>query len=203
MEKLGYSLIDADNNEVWHVGDTKGQEYGLPGFVVLPNGDQVLSPSVGETLGEWRFVERWLVDEPPSPFYAVIGQSVAFDGTKIVVTTIYEDEPSITPPAPYLAPPTVVAAALGMIVTPETFDISNPAGGLFNLSGAAYLDVGVYWFFFTDPQPDEIYYAIITGEASMAMVDHTTDYFSIEAKDATGNPADPAQLSVQILRIAI
>lgn len=202
MEKIGYSLIDADGTEVWHVGDIKGQQYGLPGMVILPNGDQVHCPSVGETLEEWQLVERWLVDEPPSPWYAIIGQSVAFDGTKVIVTIIYEDTPSITPPAPFLAPPTVVAAALGMIVTPEAADISNPAGGLFNIAGAMYLDVGLYWMFFTDPQSDGNYYAIITGDAPMAMVDHSTDYFSIEAKNAGGDPVDPAQLSVQILRIA-
>ena len=30
MEQIGYSLVDASGNEVWHVGDTKGQLYVLP-----------------------------------------------------------------------------------------------------------------------------------------------------------------------------
>jgi hypothetical protein len=42
-------------------------------------------------------VERWLDDNPPSQWYKSTGQTVAFDGTKIVVTVAYEATPSIVP----------------------------------------------------------------------------------------------------------
>jgi len=109
-------------------------------------------------------------------------------------------DPYVPPePEPFLAPPQVVAAALGMIVTPDIFDVSNPAGGTFNILG-----VGLYWLFFNTPQPDDDYYAIITSSALIAMTEHTSDYFAIEAKldGPDGTPTDPAQFSVQILRIA-
>lgn len=114
------------------------------------------------------------------------------------------EAPPPPPPTPveFLTPPALVASALGLIITPANADISS-VGGVFNIAGAMYLDVGTYWLFFLVPQPDTNYFAIITGSAvDMTVTDRTSDYFVIEVKDAIGGaPIDPPQLSVQIFRI--
>lgn len=97
MEQIGYSLIDAQGQEITSYGNTKGVLTSIPQPVVLPNGDAVHCASPGQQYGDWRFVERWMADEQPSPFHLEIGRTVAFDGGKIVVTVTYEDQPSIVP----------------------------------------------------------------------------------------------------------
>src|SRR6202790_693742 len=97
MEQIGYSLVDASGHEVWHVGNIKGQIYLLPDTVPLPNGDQVHCAKAGDQLGEWKLVERWIDDSPPSRWHSTTGSSVAFDGTKVVVTVSYGANPSIVP----------------------------------------------------------------------------------------------------------
>ena len=98
MEQVGYSLIDANETEIQaYGGETPGAQNGVPDVLVLPNGDQVHCPTVGSTYSEWKLVERWLTDTPPSQWHARVGWTVAFDGTKIVVTINYEATPSIVP----------------------------------------------------------------------------------------------------------
>lgn len=98
MEQIGYSLIDANDNELTAFGNTKGVLYGLPSLIVLPNGDQVHCAKVSDvfTNGE-RLVERWIDDSPASKWFSATGRSIAFDGTKIIVTVEYETTPSIVP----------------------------------------------------------------------------------------------------------
>ncbi|WP_157793776.1 hypothetical protein [Bradyrhizobium ottawaense] len=89
--------MDAGGNELIAFGETKGQLRSPPEVLVLPNLDQVLCATVGDTYGDYRFVERWMSDDPPSPWHAEVSRTSAFDGTKVVVTVAYEDTPSIVP----------------------------------------------------------------------------------------------------------
>jgi hypothetical protein len=97
MEQIGYSLIDVSGNEVSAFGDTKGAFASAPEPLVLPNGDAVHCVRPGDQYGEWRFVERWMLDEPPSRWHAPRERSIAFDGSKVIVTVLYEDIASIVP----------------------------------------------------------------------------------------------------------
>ena len=98
MDQVGYSLIDASGTEIQAFGgETAGVQNDVPNIIVLPNGDQVHCPTVGSTYSEWKLVERWLTDTPPSPWHARIGWTVSFDGTKIIVTINYEATASIVP----------------------------------------------------------------------------------------------------------
>lgn len=94
MEKIGFSLIDKAGSEI----KTFDGDFP-PNLIVLPNGDQVLAAKANEQLGDWRLVERWLNDNPPSKWHRSISQGVSFDNSKIVVTINYEGEPSIVPDA--------------------------------------------------------------------------------------------------------
>lgn len=77
MEQIGYSLIDAQGNELQTFGDIAGQMQGAPDVVRLPNGDDVHCPEVGADYEGARLVERWLQYGDMS--------SVVFDGAKILV----------------------------------------------------------------------------------------------------------------------
>ncbi len=106
----------------------------------------------------------------------------------------------LPPPGLYVQPPTLVAAALDMRIADS--DIAM-IGGVFNIVGAVYLGPGMYLLAFTEPQPDDAYFAVITGDPpSKAITERATDYFIIETKDAVGgNYIDADQLTVQIYRV--
>lgn len=97
MEHIGYSLIDAMGVEVQVWGTQKGVLVSLPNEIKLPNGGYVHAARPGEQLGDWKLVERWLEDAPPSRWHARIGEAAVSDGSRVVVTTLYESEPTIVP----------------------------------------------------------------------------------------------------------
>ncbi len=97
MEHFGYSLIDANAKEVQFFGNIKGQCPQVPAVLVLPNGDQVHCAVVGDTYGGYRFVQRMLIDTPPSPWHRLTGETVTFDGINVVVSYAYEAAPTLVP----------------------------------------------------------------------------------------------------------
>ncbi|UQR66230.1 XkdW family protein [Bradyrhizobium sp. C-145] len=101
---------------------------------------------------------------------------------------------------PVSKPPRVVAAALNIGIADGNI---TSLDGAFNIAGAIYFDVGQYMLLFIEPQPDNNYFALITGDAPVKRVsDAQVDSFTIECKDAvSGNGIDPANLSVQVMRI--
>ena len=110
-------------------------------------------------------------------------------------------DPTMSPPAIVAQAPMLVAAVLNINVADS--DITN-IDGMFNIMAVAYADVGSFWLFFSEPQPDENYFAIISGNAPVKiMTNKTTDFFVIETMDAIGGArVDPPQTSVQIYRVA-
>lgn len=79
MTQIGYSLLDENNVEVAHWGDIIGQIMSIPNPLILPNGDHVCAPSVGQ-VGAWRIVPR----------FGQYGSTTAssFDGTNYNITMI-------------------------------------------------------------------------------------------------------------------
>lgn len=88
MQKIGYSLIDENNEEVLHWGSTLGQEVGIPNPIFLPNNMQVHGITEIGPIGDYRLVERW-IDGDKSKAFLVSGETKAFDGEKIVLTWQY------------------------------------------------------------------------------------------------------------------
>lgn len=75
-----------------------------------------------------------------------------------------------------------------------------------NLSGAFCFGVGEYWVFFSEPQPDTRYLALVYdgGGAVRAFVrpeNKFTDFFIITVIDFNGVPTDVASLSLEIKRV--
>jgi hypothetical protein len=91
MQQIGYSLIDESGNEVKAIGDTKGQLFSFPEMIIFPNGDQVHCAKVGDQFGNIKIVERWLDDEQPTEYSVESGRTVAFDGTRTIVTVHYTE----------------------------------------------------------------------------------------------------------------
>jgi hypothetical protein len=96
MIHIGFSLIDSSSAEVASFGDMTSSVQ-IVEMLALPNGDHVHCPTVGATYGQWKFVERWLDDNPQSQWYKSTGSTIGFDGDKVIVTVNYEATPSIVP----------------------------------------------------------------------------------------------------------
>lgn len=78
MEQIGFSVVDAQGNELQHWGDAPGAIVTPDrGRVVWPNGDITEGVSGPVDHGDWRFVPRMCVRGP---------SGVLFDGTQVVVS---------------------------------------------------------------------------------------------------------------------
>lgn len=69
-------------------------------------------------------------------------------------------------------------------------------------SAALYLDVGSYLVFFTEEQPDTSYLAKAYDDAAKVRVtEKSTSYIAITVVDGNGDPVDPDEISVEIIRV--
>lgn len=94
--------------------------------------------------------------------------------------------------------PTIYAVAQ-LTVTPG--DITG-IGVNSKFSAALYLDVGSYLLFFAETQPDTSYLAKAYDDATKVRVtEKATDYITITVTDDNGDPVDPAEISVEIIRV--
>lgn len=112
--------------------------------------------------------------------------------------------------APYVAPdapapdptPYLYATAQIAIADSDIASISVSA----KLSGAFRFDVGIYWVFFTDEQPDTQYMALVYDggvvRSFVTEADKFTDYFVVTTTDFTGAPADPEAINIEIKRVS-
>lgn len=89
FKKVGYSLIDKNNNEIEFWGFNINQEVSIPNPLSLPNGDQIHAPSLG-SYGNFCLVERWIDGDPLKKDF-VSEETKIFDGEKIIVTWKYRD----------------------------------------------------------------------------------------------------------------
>ena len=100
---------------------------------------------------------------------------------------------------PLVRSPTIYAVAqLG--ITPGDItgiDVNS------RFSAALYLDVGSYLVFFAEPQADTSYLAKAYDDATKVRVtEKSTDYIAITVTDDNGDPVDPAEISVEIIRVS-
>lgn len=97
MEQIGYSLINENNIEIQYWGDKIGQCAGFPSVVYLPDSNIINAPEINISYGNYKLVQRWVDNNPPSQFYSKIDEVISFDGEKIIVTYVYPSEPNVTP----------------------------------------------------------------------------------------------------------
>jgi len=84
--------------------------------------------------------------------------------------------------------------------------IDGEISGLELAAGVGFafaIDVGVYWIFFSTPQPDASYVATVQSSGfNVDVTDRQADYFQVTVTDrSTGKPASPATLSIDVKRI--
>ncbi len=107
----------------------------------------------------------------------------------------YEAEQNAIPPPKQ--PQLYAVAQLG--ITPgeiSGIDVNT------RFSAALYMDVGSYLLFFTETQPDSSYLAkAYDASARVSVTEKATDYIVISATDGNGDPTDPAEVSVEIIRV--
>lgn len=80
-QKIGYSLIDLNNNilQSW-LGE-------IPNLIILPNGNQVFCAQKGK-YSNYSIVEKWQVSNT-DPGLVITGETTKFDGTKVIETLEY------------------------------------------------------------------------------------------------------------------
>lgn len=70
-------------------------------------------------------------------------------------------------------------------------------------SAALWADVGLYYVFFAEAQANTSYLAKAYDDAArVSVIEKSTDYIVIQAQDANGNPVDPAEISIEIIRVS-
>jgi hypothetical protein len=164
-------------------------ENGMPDVIHPPQVWQAWPREDREALGIFEV----------APFVLPAGKQIVGEQRIERVNGVVSEVYDMVDLPPVSTPPRMVAAAFNIMI--ENSDIPT-VGGLFNIVGAIYLDVGLYMLMFVEPQPDLNYFAVITGDAPTKRVSETTtEYFMLEAKDTDGNGIDPASLSVQVMRI--
>lgn len=107
----------------------------------------------------------------------------------------YEAEQNRPPPP---ATPSIYAVAqLG--ITPGDItgiDVNS------RFAAALYMDVGSYLIFFTQALPDTSYLAkAYDSSARVSVTERATDYIAVSAVDVNGDPTDPAEVSIEIIRV--
>ena len=91
FKKIGYSLIDTENEEVLFWGNNPDQDVSPPDYVLLPNNDAVYGSKPYETLsGGYKVVERWVRMEPATNWHIKSGEAIAFETDKTVVIYQYD-----------------------------------------------------------------------------------------------------------------
>lgn len=109
--------------------------------------------------------------------------------------------------APYVAPPDI-----GAVLVPALYAVAELtiADGVIDgiplnsrLSAALWFDVGLYYVFFAETQPDTNYLAKAYDgpNTDLRISEKSADYFVVQAWDANGDPTDPAAVSIEIIRV--
>lgn len=110
--------------------------------------------------------------------------------------------PNPSPPISVQTEPAVVIVAQARLVIS-----GDEVGGIetaIGFAAALQIDTGVYWIFFTTPQPD-IDYGVLPnardgGGLFADVSDQTTDYVEITVTNRTGVPVNPTQLFISVQR---
>lgn len=102
-------------------------------------------------------------------------------------------------PSPAVLVPSIYAVANLDITPGEITGIETSV----NFSAALYMDVGSYLLFFTETQANTNYLAKAYDDATRVRVtEKATDYIAVTVTDNSDNPVDPAEISVEIVRVS-
>lgn len=69
------------------------------------------------------------------------------------------------------------------------------------IGGAFYIDTGLYWVFFSNPQPDTEYIPLCYNHSHGVTVSERYEDFFVVTAELDGLPSDPPSFSVEIKRV--
>lgn len=102
-------------------------------------------------------------------------------------------------------------AVEGLVPTPQIYAVAQLGitpgeitgiGVNSRFSAALYMDVGSYLVFFAETQPDTSYLAkAYDAGARVSVTERAEDYIAVSAVDVNGDPTDPAEISLEIIRV--
>lgn len=159
----------------------------IPGFIDL---EVVVANYPGES-GPVTVPYTWRVDED-------------YDNSWNVAAW-FADHPEFEIEA-YVAPEVPTPAAVPSLYAVAQLDITpgeiTGIGVNSRFSAALYMDVGSYLIFFAETQPDTNYLAkAYDAGARVAVTERAEDYIVVTATDVSGDPTDPAEISLEIIRV--
>lgn len=126
------------------------------------------------------------------------GRVVSVDGGFSVEFPPSDPEPEPEEPDRPPVPQIVAVATLQVNVAEGVINGIETAVGL---SLAFAIDTGVYWVFFTEPQPDMSYIWNV-GSSSGTLNVASRDLTMMELRAYEGGaPADPSEISIQVFRV--
>lgn len=84
-QQIGYSIVDQANTEIqfWN-------QSNIPNPIILPGNLHVHAPSINTNYNGYQLVERWQVSDE-TPGLVQTGQTISYDGTRILVTLQYRN----------------------------------------------------------------------------------------------------------------
>ncbi len=109
--------------------------------------------------------------------------------TIITIDTGLIPTPEATPQVYAIAHMTIEDGAISSI-TPSA-----------RIGGAFYIDTGVYWVFFANPQPDTDYIPLCYNHSHDVTVSERYEDFFVVTAELDGLPSDPPSFSVEIKRV--
>lgn len=161
----------------------------LPNLIWLSDGRPRTSqePFTPEEIADAGYVEA-----PEQPEYDPATHSLGWDGEGWTLTEL-PPPPDPEPPAPFLYAIANLAIDGGQVESIAPFA---------RLAGAFYIDVGVYWVFFNEPQPNTDYLPLCYNHNHSVFVSEKYEDFFVINAEADGIPSDPPLITVEIKRVS-
>ena len=101
------------------------------------------------------------------------------------------------PQEPAPAVPIIYAIA-HLTITDGAVSAVTPSA---RIGGAFYIDVGIYWVFFAEPQPDDNYIPLCYNHGHSVFVSERYEDFFVISATLDGVPSDPPSITVEIKRV--
>lgn len=114
------------------------------------------------------------------------------------------DEGWVAPALPAAPPPTPVPALFAVAQLSIADGEISGIGLVSRFSAAMWMDVGSYYIFFAETLPDTSYVAKAYRDGNafaLSIAEKAEDYIVVTATDAEGAPADPPDVTIEIIRI--
>lgn len=155
---------------------------------------------------KWRRPDGTFVAEVNGlPYHVVEGDEPLWSKAVVEAArlgdTLQADPATVSPEPIAVFPPSASVSAMAELKV-DGDEISGVETAC-NVGAAMSPDVGLYWVFFSHPEPDPAYLAFVQSPGFAADVTlRETDFFEINVTNRlTGEPAMPVSLSISVQRV--